>query len=306
MVPSKGFFWPGRRSIKCSSEGVRLFRSEVVSRELIVVARPEVARRKLVVARPELARPELVVARLKVAQSKLVVAHPELVVVARPETLSRLETFGVRPEIDLISFGDIWDDTNDDSNATLEPITLIKELGEEAYTLPTIAPAEAPQSRSEGVSEGKDATTNKLNEDADPNGRFPDDGFDDDDRDKIGNELLHLAPSPYCMPYPYDEGLSSHPLNMKGEWGEVHVVKLGILKKELFKDPKMRKAIIDRVPTPTQLLRAEGLTLKELSEHINILMCLKFLMGAYKLPGSKRSRILDNGEKFLKVFENRL
>ncbi|GKC98765.1 hypothetical protein Tco_1169040, partial [Tanacetum coccineum] len=34
---------------------------------------------------------------------------------------------------------------------------------------------------SKGVSEGKDATTNKLNEDADPNRRFLDDGFDDDD-----------------------------------------------------------------------------------------------------------------------------
>ncbi|GJV59225.1 hypothetical protein Tco_1465325 [Tanacetum coccineum] len=79
---------------------------------------------------------------------------------------------------------------------------LIKELGEEADALPTIAPAKAPHScnhiisprtqdtstevvpsdrGSEGVSEGKDATTNKLNEDADPNGMFLDDGFNDDD-----------------------------------------------------------------------------------------------------------------------------
>ncbi|GJS12887.1 hypothetical protein Tco_0407359 [Tanacetum coccineum] len=56
--------------------------------------------------------------------------------------------------------------------------------------------------------------------------------------DKIGKELLHLAPSPYYMPYPYDEGLSSHSPNMKGEWGEVHAVKFGILNKELFKYPK--------------------------------------------------------------------
>ncbi|GJT93425.1 hypothetical protein Tco_1082270 [Tanacetum coccineum] len=65
---------------------------------------------------------------------------------------------------------------------------------------------------------------------------------------------------------------------MKGEWGEVHVVKLGILKKELFKDPKVCKAIIDQVPTPTQLLRAWGLTPKELTDRMNILMCLRFLM----------------------------
>nr|GEY03973.1 hypothetical protein [Tanacetum cinerariifolium] len=94
--------------------------------------------------------------------------------------------------------------------------------------------------------------------------------------DKIGKELLHLAPSPYYMPYPYDEGLNSHPTNMKGEWGEVYAVKLEILKKELFKDPKVRKAIIDQVPTPTQLLRAYDLTLKELSGRMNILMYLRF------------------------------
>ncbi|GJV92394.1 hypothetical protein Tco_1540207 [Tanacetum coccineum] len=132
---------------------------------------------------------------------------------------------------------------------------LIKEPGEEADALPTIAPAEAPQSRRNEPVEVRTTIG-----------------------DKVGKELLHLAPSPYYMPYPYDEGLSSHPPNMKGEWGDVHAVKLRILKKELFKDPKVRKAIIDRVPTPTQLLTAEGLTLKELSDRMNILMCLRFLM----------------------------
>ncbi|GKB60272.1 hypothetical protein Tco_0916458 [Tanacetum coccineum] len=75
------------------------------------------------------------------------------------------------------------------------------------------------------------------------------------------------------------EGSSSNPPNcMKVQWDEVHIVKLGILKKELFKDPKVCKAIIDRVPTPAQLLKAEGLTPKELSERMSILMCLRFLM----------------------------
>ncbi|GKD27345.1 hypothetical protein Tco_1233559 [Tanacetum coccineum] len=41
-----------------------------------------------------------------------------------------------------------WRDvTNANSNATLEPIPLIKELDEEADALPTIAPTEAPHSR---------------------------------------------------------------------------------------------------------------------------------------------------------------
>ncbi|GJT93426.1 hypothetical protein Tco_1082271 [Tanacetum coccineum] len=89
------------------------------------------------------------------------------------------------------------DDTDADSNATLEPIV---------DALPTIAHAEAPPSHNhvkspwtqdnstddapsdrsskqgfEGVTDGRDASTNKLNEDADPNEGFPDDGFDDDD-----------------------------------------------------------------------------------------------------------------------------
>ncbi|GJT69662.1 hypothetical protein Tco_1028948 [Tanacetum coccineum] len=130
-----------------------------------------------------------------------------------------------------------------------------------ADALPTIAHAEVPHSRNHvkspqtqdtntegapsdrGVTEGRDATMNKLNDDTELNEGFLDDGFDDDDKvrntagDKIGKELLHFAPSPYYMQYPYDE-----------------------------------------VPTATQLLKVEGLTLKELSDRMNVLMCLRFLM----------------------------
>ncbi|GJV84619.1 hypothetical protein Tco_1524517 [Tanacetum coccineum] len=123
--------------------------------------------------------------------------------------------------------------------AGLDRRPLIKELDEEADALPTIAPAEAPHGHnhiksprtqntssedvpsdrgSKGVSEGRDATMNELM------------------GDKIGKELLHFAPSPYYMQYPYDEGLSSNPPNPK---------------KELFKDPKVCKTILDRVLTPT-------------------------------------------------------
>ncbi|GKC21662.1 hypothetical protein Tco_1023812 [Tanacetum coccineum] len=123
--------------------------------------------------------------------------------------------------------------------AGLDRRPLIKELDEEADTLPTIAPTEVPHGRnhiksprtqntstedvtsyrgSEGVSEGRDAAINELM------------------GDKIGKELLYFAPSPYYMQYPYDEGLSSNPPN---------------LKKELFKDPKVCKTILDRVLTPT-------------------------------------------------------
>nr|GEW64441.1 hypothetical protein [Tanacetum cinerariifolium] len=221
-----------------------------VARPELFVARLEVARPELFVARLEVARPELVVSRMKVARPELVVvrpevARPELVVfrpdVVRPElvVVARLETFGVHPEIDLISFGDVWgstrdrfnlvwrrlglsvshsyrDDTNDDSNATLKPMYVediqmrflllllprplkvviilnllgLKILPQKMFLLIEVArkvfPIHLPRSlentfsyfmlnmlsfaSSKGVGEGKDVTTNKLNEDANPNG----------------------------------------------------------------------------------------------------------------------------------------
>ncbi|GKA59404.1 hypothetical protein Tco_0758717 [Tanacetum coccineum] len=276
-------------SINCSSEGVPLFQSKVVSRELIIVARPEVARPELVVAHPEVARPELVVARPEVSRLELVVARPEVArselvvaclevarVVARPEVarvVIRPEV--ARPELVVVArLKGSYGDRIDLVRRRLGP--LIKELGEKANALLTISPAEAPQSRNHiQPPQTQDTSIEDV-----PSDRGSKKGFEGvsgcqpkwEDKvrytvgDKIGKELLHLAPSPYYMPYPYDESLSSHPPNMKGEWGEIHAVKLGILKKELFKDPKVRKAIIDRVPIPTQLLKAEGLTLKELSD----------------------------------------
>nr|GEW22644.1 hypothetical protein [Tanacetum cinerariifolium] len=98
-----------------------------------------------------------------------------------------------------------------------------------ADALPTIAPIEAPHSRNH-VKSPQTQDTSIENASSDRRSKKG---------DKIGKELLHLAPSPYYMSYPYDEDL------------------------------KMCKAIIDQVPTPTLLLRAEGLTPKKLSDCMN-------------------------------------
>ncbi|GJZ11736.1 hypothetical protein Tco_0546495 [Tanacetum coccineum] len=182
-VPPEGFHCFDRREVllsrlegfRCTRPEVSLSRSEggLVRSELrsidlnksciVFVARPVVARPKLdVVARPELARPELAV----VARSEL--ARPELVVGARPEVFSR--SLFRR----LVSYRDTL-------RSRSEKHAKAPFGGEEVDVLLTVAPIEAPHSCSKGVSEGKDATTNKLNEDADPNRRFLDDGFDDDD-----------------------------------------------------------------------------------------------------------------------------
>ncbi|GJR01220.1 hypothetical protein Tco_0524204 [Tanacetum coccineum] len=274
VARSEGFYHFDQRLVQSELGSIELDQSCLVPRsEVFVLEALKLARLELVVAHPDVARPELaVVSRLELARPELVVACPES------------ETFGSRMEIDSISFGDVWGSTRDRFNLVRRRLglsrslfrmlisygdtlgsrsekhakassegfprseslslsrPLIKELGEEADVLLIVAPVEEPHSRSEGV---RVEVRNTI-------------------RDQIGKELFHLAPSPYYMPYPYDEGLSSHPPNMKGEWGEAHAVKLVILKKKLFKDPKVCKAIIDRVPTPTQFLRTEGLTLKEL------------------------------------------
>ncbi|GKC99507.1 hypothetical protein Tco_1169782, partial [Tanacetum coccineum] len=124
------------------------------------------------------------------------------------------------------------------------------------------------------VSEGKDAATNKLNEDANPNEWFPYDGFDADDSH---NDLfITMMRVPYYMPCPYDEGSSSNP-------------------------PNCMKAIIDRVPTPAQLLKAEGLTPKELSDqHLSAELAKpKEANHALKKPNHSRSSKQDK-ENFAK------
>ncbi|GKE89570.1 hypothetical protein Tco_1567045, partial [Tanacetum coccineum] len=109
-----------------------------------------------------------------------------------------------------------------------------------AYALPTIAHVEAPHSRNHDKSPLLTQRMPLLIEAEVRNTAG----------DKIGKELLHFAPSPYYTRYPYDEGLSSNPPN---------------LKKELFKDPKLCKTILDQgemiyetqLPTQVEHLSAE-------------------------------------------------
>ncbi|GJX11951.1 hypothetical protein Tco_0201810 [Tanacetum coccineum] len=100
-------------------------------------------------------------------------------------------------ELHLISWRD---DTDVDSNATLEPVYVedsqvsasenddghisvnhFQTFNQRTGTQDT-STEDVPFDRgSEGVNEGKDAVTNKLNEDANPKEWFPYDGFDVDD-----------------------------------------------------------------------------------------------------------------------------
>ena len=58
--------------------------------------------------------------------------------------------------------------------------------------------------------------------------------------DTIHKEYISSAPGLYYMPYPYNEGSRSNlPKYMREEWDEVHVVKIGLLSKELLHDPKV-------------------------------------------------------------------
>ncbi|GKC16111.1 hypothetical protein Tco_1012893 [Tanacetum coccineum] len=109
---------------------------------------------------------------------------------------------------------DNTNDTDADSNATLEPV-YVKDIQTQDNSTKDDPSDRGSKLDPEGIPKGRDATMNKLNEDADPNEGFP-------DGDKIGKELPYFAPSPYYI--------------------------------------------------------AEGLTLKELSNRMNVLTCLRFLM----------------------------
>ena len=94
------------------------------------------------------------------------------------------------------------------------------------------------------------------------------------DGDRLERDLLPLAPGPYYMSYPRDGGSSSHtPKCTEGEWGLVHHTNLGLLNKELLKDPEVCKTVIERVPTPAEQYRMEGLSHRELDDHMTVLLC---------------------------------
>ncbi|GKD38708.1 hypothetical protein Tco_1258915 [Tanacetum coccineum] len=91
-----------------------------------------------------------------------------------------------RPEVLGDSFGGLGDssggldDTDADSNATLEPV-YVKDSQTQDNSTKDDPSDKGSKLDPEGVAKGRDATMNKLNEDADPNEGFPDGGFDDDD-----------------------------------------------------------------------------------------------------------------------------
>ena len=58
---------------------------------------------------------------------------------------------------------------------------------------------------------------------------------------ELETELLHpgITPGPYYMPYPYDDSSTSQfPPYSRDQWDDLHVPCLGVLKKEIFKDPQ--------------------------------------------------------------------
>ncbi|PWA64020.1 hypothetical protein CTI12_AA347990 [Artemisia annua] len=119
------------------------------------------------------------------------------------------------------------------------------------------------------------------------------------DGDRLERDLLPLAPSPYYMSYPRDEGSSSHtPKCTEAEWDLVHHFNLGLLNKELFKDPEVCKTVIEKVPTPAEQYRMEGLSHRELDDRMTVLLCqLLTHGGAYKeAEDSHRDRGVKNKE----------
>ncbi|GJW83958.1 hypothetical protein Tco_0157103 [Tanacetum coccineum] len=76
------------------------------------------------------------------------------------------------------------------------------------------------------------------------------------------------------------------------EWGGPHKPTLSILTKEVFKDPNVCKTMVDKFPTPEEMVRIEALTNDHLTEKMSVLHCLMMshrgeLLARYKgLPKS--------------------
>ncbi|GJR67461.1 hypothetical protein Tco_0013526 [Tanacetum coccineum] len=92
--------------------------------------------------------------------------------------------------------------------------------------------------------------------------------------DVLERDLLPFVPGPYYIPYPFDEGSGSEsPPYTRDGWEEIHGVNLGLLQKEIYKDPKVCRTALDRFPTPVETHRLRELSSVELSDRMSMLQC---------------------------------
>ncbi|GJU46543.1 hypothetical protein Tco_1203809 [Tanacetum coccineum] len=92
--------------------------------------------------------------------------------------------------------------------------------------------------------------------------------------DVLKRDLLPFVPGPYYIPYPYDEGFRSESLPYtRDDWEEIHGVNLGLQRKELYKDPKVCRTVLDRFSTPAETHRLRELSSVELFDQISVLQC---------------------------------
>ena len=118
-------------------------------------------------------------------------------------------------------------------------------------------------------------------------------------------ELLHPGPAagPYYMPYPYDDSSTSQfPPYSRDQWDDLHAPCLGVLKKEIFKDPHACRVFAQRSITPAEALRVDDLTTEQLSDRMSVLTCLMFshsttLNGRYTAGSEKLNRLLARYER---------
>ncbi|PWA48008.1 hypothetical protein CTI12_AA393550 [Artemisia annua] len=97
------------------------------------------------------------------------------------------------------------------------------------------------------------------------NGDIPDPATTEDVPDPATNGDIHH--------HDVEEGQDHGFYGNEDEWDPVHHASLGLLNKELFKDPKVCKTVIDRVPTPAEVYRVEELPPKELTDRMSVLIC---------------------------------
>ncbi|GKD98438.1 hypothetical protein Tco_1382335 [Tanacetum coccineum] len=117
--------------------------------------------------------------------------------------------------------------------------------------------------------------------------------------DVLERDLLPFVPGPYYIPYPFDEGSGSEsPPYTRDDWEEIHGVNLGLLQKELYKDPKVCRTALDRFPTPAETHRLRELSSVELSDRISMLQCQ--LITHRSMLNARYDHSLKNVERLMK------
>ncbi|GJR27149.1 hypothetical protein Tco_1103381 [Tanacetum coccineum] len=96
--------------------------------------------------------------------------------------------------------------------------------------------------------------------------------------DAIHTDFFPFSAGPYYASYPED-GVAGNCEFTREEWDAPYRPTFRVLTKEVFKDPTVRKTIVDQFPTPGEMVRVESLSDDQLIAKMSVLHCMMMSHG---------------------------